>query len=262
MANEKVWTPEQREAAAIAAITRVWKSATPQMVSKHAKKMLDMIDLQCELTEVTAERDQMDRLINTPSTGNFLSSVELEAAHQVLRWASEHDAGKTDADWFWLIGYLAGKVMRPEQTTEKRLHHIITTAAVCLNWHRHVTGEITEMRPSIEPPAEGKPTCVTCGVELSGAWISNRGKRFCGIECDDYERDYSAKQSSAAKEEFAVRWRVDVCTTGGKWGKLYSAELQTTAENLMVDALQAWNTARLVKIETYETVVETRKKEA
>lgn len=147
MANEKVWTQEQREAAA--------KEVLRVCQLPHKPHVLDIaVDLQCELTEVTAERDRMDRLINTPSTGNFLASVELEAAHQVLRWASEHDAGKTDADWFWLIGYLAGKVLRPGQATEKRLHHIITTAAVCLNWHRHVTGEITEMRPGIEPPTD------------------------------------------------------------------------------------------------------------
>lgn len=62
MANEKVWTEAQRKAAAITAIARVWKSATPKMVAKHARKMLephdmntfracDVIDLQCELTE-------------------------------------------------------------------------------------------------------------------------------------------------------------------------------------------------------------------
>lgn len=111
------------------------------------------VHLQCELSIVTAERDRMDRLINVPSTERFLAAVELEAAHQVLRWAAEHDAGKADADWFWLIGYLAGKVLRPGQTLEKRLHHVITTAAVCLNWHRHITGEITDMRPGISTPS-------------------------------------------------------------------------------------------------------------
>ena len=51
----------------------------------------------------------------------------VEAAHQRMRWPSEKDAGKTDADWFWLIGYLAGKALHKP---EKRLHHIITAAAV------------------------------------------------------------------------------------------------------------------------------------
>jgi hypothetical protein len=95
---------------------------------------------------------ELDRLINTPQTKDFLDAVKTEAAHQQLRWPAEQDAGKSDADWFWLIGYLAGKAIRPNQESEKRLHHIITTAAVCLNWHRHATGEMTAMRPGIEPP--------------------------------------------------------------------------------------------------------------
>lgn len=116
----------------------------------HRKTCADYISLQ--LAEVTADRDRLYTLINTPSTADFLESVKLEAAHQRERWAAEHDAGKADADWFWLVGYLAGKVLRPSQTQEKRLHHIITTAAVCLNWHRHMTGEATEMRPGIAQP--------------------------------------------------------------------------------------------------------------
>lgn len=29
--------------------------------------------------------------------------------------------------------------------------------------------------------------CTTCGVALTGAWVSNRGKLFCGIDCDKWE---------------------------------------------------------------------------
>jgi hypothetical protein len=34
--------------------------------------------------------------------------------------ATAHDAGKTDADWYWLIGYLAGKALHnpPEQVPD------------------------------------------------------------------------------------------------------------------------------------------------
>jgi hypothetical protein len=105
-------------------------------------------DMQFMLEQLDAERAKL----NTPHTANFIEAVKLEAAHQRERWAAEHDAGKSDADWFWLIGYLAGKVLRPDNTPEKRLHHIITTAAVCLNWHAHRTGADTRMRPGIAPP--------------------------------------------------------------------------------------------------------------
>jgi len=88
--------------------------------------------------------------INTPEFKDFLSSVESEAKHQRLRWPSEHDVGKADADWFWLIGHLAGKAVHA-QTEEKRLHHIVTAAAACLNWHSSRIGAYNDMRPGINP---------------------------------------------------------------------------------------------------------------
>ncbi len=101
------------------------------------------------LTALRAERDRLDALINNPHTDDFLESVRLEAAHQRERWAAEHDGGKSDADWFWLIGYLAGKALNKP---EKRLHHVITTAAAALNWHAHLSGASTSMRPGIADP--------------------------------------------------------------------------------------------------------------
>lgn len=88
-------------------------------------------------------------LINTPRTDDFLEAVRLEAAHQIERWGSEHDAGKTPADWFWLIGFLAGKAMH---FPEKRKHHIISSAAALMNWFRAVEGISNAMRPGIIPP--------------------------------------------------------------------------------------------------------------
>lgn len=106
------------------------------------------------LRELHAERNsllddvcrlQMER--DTPHTTDFIKAVELEALHQRARWAADHDAGKTDADWFWLIGYLAGKALNKP---EKQLHHIITTAAACLNWHAGKVGADTRMRPGTD----------------------------------------------------------------------------------------------------------------
>ena len=87
--------------------------------------------------------------INTPEIKDFLLAVENEALHQRMRWGSEHDAGKTDQDWFWLIGYLAQKPLYPGCTLDKSLHHMVTTAAACLNWHAHKMGVFTMMRPDI-----------------------------------------------------------------------------------------------------------------
>lgn len=108
--------------------------------------------LAIRLADAERELRELRTQLNTPHTTDFLEAVRVEAAHQRERWGVDHDAGKSDPDWFWLIGYLAGKALRPDNTPEKRLHHIITTAAVCLNWHAHATGVDTRMRPGIEPP--------------------------------------------------------------------------------------------------------------
>lgn len=126
---------------------------------KHAIRVCEgggpeslLLSLVVTFQKMQAEIERLEALINTPHINDFFEAVKLEAAHQRERWGVEHDAGKTDADWFWLIGYLAGKAIRPDVTAEKRLHHIITTAAACLNWHMQKLGVDTRMRPGIAPP--------------------------------------------------------------------------------------------------------------
>lgn len=82
-----------------------------------------------------AEVARLKKLIWSPHTKDFLEAVKIEAAHQRDRWGDKHDKEKEDQDWFWTLGWLAGKAVRPENP-EKRLHHIITSAALLLNWHR------------------------------------------------------------------------------------------------------------------------------
>lgn len=82
-----------------------------------------------------AEIARLNDLINNPHTDDFLEAVRLEAAHQQERWALGHDDEKSAADWFWLVGFLAGKAIRPLEEN-KMLHRIITVGAVALNWHR------------------------------------------------------------------------------------------------------------------------------
>lgn len=105
-----------------------------------------------ELERVKARLAELETLLNTPVIDDFMKALPLEAAHQVERWGVAHDAGKTDADWFWLLGHLAGKAMHPDQPFEKQLHHLITSAAMLLNWYGHKMGARTEMRPGINPP--------------------------------------------------------------------------------------------------------------
>lgn len=115
-----------------------WLSRTE--IEQRAKFYSDAIARQ------QASAKEIERLttqLNTPEILDFSRAVVLEAAHQRERWGEEHDTTKTDADWFWLIGYLAGKALhnppKPESDpVEKRLHRIITVAAAAGNWHRIV----------------------------------------------------------------------------------------------------------------------------
>jgi hypothetical protein len=102
------------------------------------------------------ELERLHALINEPHTHGFLDGVELEAAHQRERWGTEHDAGKTPADWFWLVGYLAGKALHAviAGNLEKAKHHMITTAAALNNWFLAINGVDNSMRPGIEPPKD------------------------------------------------------------------------------------------------------------
>lgn len=127
-----------------------------------------------QLIEVTEEKEKLRselnalrKLLNTPEVEDFDKAVPLEAAHQVKRWTAEHDAGKEPEDWFWLLGYLAGKALmsarmaketkdgaKAELFLEKAKHHCISSAAALRNWHAHLRTGQTAMRPGIEPPKE------------------------------------------------------------------------------------------------------------
>lgn len=121
--------------------------------------------------------DARHQLLNTPELRSFSEGVTLEALHQRQRWGSEHDAGKTPADWFWLVGYLAGKALHAQTSgnTEKALHHTISTAAALANWHASITGADTAMRPGIDPVTRGvetapAPSCCAGGPQWGHAW--------------------------------------------------------------------------------------------
>lgn len=99
--------------------------------------------------ETALQRDELLRLINSPEVDNFLRGVHLEAIHQVNRWGTATDRAKRPADWFWLVGYLAGKALHAAiaGNTEKALHHTISTAAALYNWHAAIKGYDVRMAP-------------------------------------------------------------------------------------------------------------------
>lgn len=113
------------------------------------------------VSEEKALRERIAELeieLNRPETADFLRGIPLEAAHQRLRWGSQHDAGKGPLDWFWLIGYLAQKAAFAAIAgdVEKAKHHTISTAAALANWHLRLSGADTSMRLGIASPDEAK----------------------------------------------------------------------------------------------------------
>ena len=110
--------------------------------------------LQAYADRLKEELDEVDRLkalLNTPETEEFDKAVPLEAAHQIERWGAQHDEGKNPEDWFWLVGYLAGKALAAYKMGDltKAKHHTISASAALRNWHAQIrTGE-SEMRPGI-----------------------------------------------------------------------------------------------------------------
>lgn len=102
---------------------------------------------------LSAEVERLNGLINTPRTFEFFDAVRFEAAHQIERWGVEHDAGKRPEDWITLFVYLHGKMAKAhfDGDIEKLKHHIVTSAAVAMNWIRNLNGETTAMRPGVGP---------------------------------------------------------------------------------------------------------------
>lgn len=111
----------------------------------------DPTDPDMVLSDCRRELERLQAVINTPQSGDFLRAVSIEAEHQRQRWGADTDAGKTPADWFWLIGYLGGKSLHAHAAGDmaKAEHHVITAAAACANWHLAMMGG-TNMRPGHE----------------------------------------------------------------------------------------------------------------
>lgn len=108
--------------------------------------------------QMAAEIVRLDAIVNRPQADDFLRAVSTEAEHQRQRWGSDHDGGKEPADWFWLVGHLAGKALHAQAAgnIEKAEHHVITTAAALANWHLAMLGK-TNMRPGIDGEAAMAP---------------------------------------------------------------------------------------------------------
>lgn len=89
--------------------------------------------------ELDRRVEELETLLNKPELHDFTAAVVREAAHQNQKWGPTHDAEKNAHDWIAVISYLHGKQVKNfwDGDYEKYIHHIITMAAVCCNWHSH-----------------------------------------------------------------------------------------------------------------------------
>lgn len=122
-----------------------------QLTGSDMPLMQPAIDIAAQYSKESIRQE----LINTPELNSFIDAIRMEALHQRERWSSEHDEGKAPEDWLWLVGYLATKATQAERygDHQKYLHHIVTCAASCLNWHSNATGVSNEMRSGPPVPA-------------------------------------------------------------------------------------------------------------
>lgn len=91
------------------------------------------------IAELEAEVARLTAILNTPILSPFVEAAVAEAQHQIYT-REKNDKLKNPYDWFWLIGYLAGKAAASHVAGdyEKAQHHTITTAAALANWYRRV----------------------------------------------------------------------------------------------------------------------------
>jgi len=109
-----------------------------------------------------AELLSLRELVNNPITADFVAGVQAEAAHQVQRWGGAHDRSKSAENWFWLVGYLAGKCLRACVTgdRDKALHHTISAGAALANWHAAILADTSGAGVGVDAdltPLAGSP---------------------------------------------------------------------------------------------------------
>lgn len=136
---------------------------------------------------------QLHDLVNNPHTAEFLAAVKLEAAHQRDRFGDAHDRGKSAENWFWLVGYLAGKCLRAVITGDqfKARHHTISTAAACANWFEAIkkdeTGTGLGHDRDIKPVELARFEGVRChGDACAAGQKTCPTPQACGIEGGDH----------------------------------------------------------------------------
>jgi len=71
-----------------------------------------------------------------PVVHDFWEGVRVEREFQLERWGRAEDRNKAPSDWFWLVGYLAGKALAAHIGGDhfKARHYTISAAAALSHW--------------------------------------------------------------------------------------------------------------------------------
>lgn len=222
MSVRKLSNDERLVLAARAAAADIDVGDASHLLRDLARRVGELAGQHKELVGQVADRNArvlyLEGLLNTPRTDEFFEAVRIEAAHQVGRWGVEHDAGKRSEDWVTLLIYLLGKAARAhfDGDQPKLEHHVITTAAVALNWWRHLTGVSTAMRPGIAPPPvlanPADASTLSVVIVETGAPEGDDSVTLTGAEAAAYRRmrqttleTYRAAMASVALDPSALK---------------------------------------------------------
>ncbi len=103
-------------------------------------------------------KEQNEALVklHKPILMDFFGGTKIEMSHQVERWGRTHDRNKAPQDWFWLLGYLAGKANAAATLgdRDKALHHCISSAAVLGHWHAAIKSGTKSLKVEHTPSQE------------------------------------------------------------------------------------------------------------
>lgn len=146
-----VWAWDDAEGIANAnlVVAAVNSHAALQARAEQAERA---VDVQAKLLADTGRRaEEMEALISRPYIGAWSDEILIEAAHQRTRYGADHDHGKAPEDWFWLIGYLAGKALAAHKAgnAAKAHHHTVSTGAVLAHWAAAIDGNEEIFRPGL-----------------------------------------------------------------------------------------------------------------
>lgn len=98
--------------------------------------------LKAEIVALEIKYGSLVHSLNHPNNEDLFLAVSTEATYQLHKFGKPTpQTGQEPLDWLGLIQYLSTKAAKAALAfdNKKLLHHIVSTSAVLMHWHRHVT---------------------------------------------------------------------------------------------------------------------------